>query len=84
MAGSPSRGGSVGIQQPGWPWWPQQDWRLLSLMKVLDAAIRNLVAKGASYVVQLENMARGLGLGRDSSPGSGMKQTLRRMYSLFQ
>jgi len=27
---------------------PQHAWRLRSLMNVLDAAIRNLVAKGAS------------------------------------
>jgi hypothetical protein len=46
-------------------------------MRVFDAAIRSLVANGASYVVQLENMARGLGFGRGSSPGSGIAQTLR-------
>jgi hypothetical protein len=57
VAVPPSRGGSAGIQQPGWPWLPQHAWRLRSFMRVLDAAIRNLVAKGASYVVQLENMA---------------------------
>ena len=42
---------------------PQQDWRRLSLMNVLDAAIRSLVANGASKVVQLENIVAGFGLG---------------------
>jgi hypothetical protein len=44
-AGPPSRGGPAGIQQPGWPLLPQQAWRLRSLRKALDAAIRNLAAK---------------------------------------
>ena len=81
MAGPPSRGGSAGIQQPGWPLLPQQAWCLRSLMKVLDAAIRNLLANEASQVVQLEKKAPGLDFGRGSSPGSGITQTLRRMPS---
>jgi len=44
-------------------------------MNVLDAAIRNLAEKGASELVQLENMVAGLGLGCDSSLGSAMTQT---------
>ena len=57
VAGPPSRGGSGGIQQPGWPLLAQHAWRLRSLMKVFDAAIRNLAAKGASQVIQLDNKA---------------------------
>jgi len=64
VAGPPARGGSAGIQQPGWPWLPQQPCRLRSLTKVLDAAIRNLAANEASQVAQLENKAPGLGCGR--------------------
>jgi hypothetical protein len=49
IGGGPTlTGGSAGIQQPGWPWLPQQPWWLRSLTKVLDAAIRNLAASGAS------------------------------------
>jgi hypothetical protein len=48
VAVPPSRGGSAAIQQPGWPLLPQQAWCLRSLMKVLDAAIRNLAANEAS------------------------------------
>jgi hypothetical protein len=44
-------------------------------MNVLDAANRNLVANGASKLVQLEIMFAGLDLGSDSSLGSGMRQT---------
>jgi hypothetical protein len=46
-------------------------------MNVFDAAIRSLATNGASQLVQLENIVAGLGLGCDSSPGSGMTQTYR-------
>jgi len=45
---SPLRGGSAGIQHPGWPLLPQHTWRLRDLIKVLEATIRNLVTKEAS------------------------------------
>jgi hypothetical protein len=62
--GAALTGGLAGIQQPGWPWLPQQPCRIRSLTKVLEAAIRNLAANGASQVAQLENKAPGLGCGR--------------------
>jgi hypothetical protein len=52
VAGPPSWGGSAGIQQPGWPLLLQEAWCLRNLMKVLDTAIRNFAAKGASCRVR--------------------------------
>ena len=63
MARPPSRGGSGGTQQPGWPWLPQHAWWWRSLTKVLETAIRSFAANEASYVDQFEKKALGLGPG---------------------
>jgi hypothetical protein len=62
-ASPPGPGGSAGIQQPGWPWLPQQFWCLRSLIRVLVAAIRALAANEASQEAQLAKKAERLGCG---------------------